>query len=275
MSDGTLSSTGRLCDRGGGTSSRPRATRSLVLWSGGLDSTYTLLRLLEHTHDEVFSHHVLVLRDGDAATMRAAACQEQAIGSLRGRLVARARNFTHSCSRIDLSGVPGACVDAALLAFMAGQAARACGFTLFDRILVGVNADEDPGWDPDSAACALRRSRLARALRAAWGCDEVPQIYLWEPRPDKACMASFLGRALVPATVSCLRPVALERGSMHACGTCRKCLARALWDPRPVTPPRHGGEAARTRPPSRHRARSPSRMPAPAGEAAASDPPAP
>jgi 7-cyano-7-deazaguanine synthase in queuosine biosynthesis len=272
MSDGSLGVTGRPRASGGGPSCRGRATRSLVLWSGGLDSTYALLRLLEHSGDEVFSHHVRVVRAASDPAAHVGACQEHAIERLHGRLIARARNFEHSSTRVDLGGTAGACVDAALLAFMAAQAARVHRFTPFDRVLVGVNADEDPGWAPDSAACALRRARLARALRAAWGCDEVPQIYLWEPRPDKAAMAAFLGRALVPATVSCLHPVAHGGADAQPCGACRKCRVRAGWDPRPLTHPAGSGEAARTPPPSRHRARLPNRTPALAGEAAASGP---
>lgn len=275
MSDGSLSATGRPRASGGGASCRERTTRSLVLWSGGLDSTYALLRLLEQTADEVFSHHVRVVRTADDPAAHAARWQADAIARLHGRLVARARNFEHSSSCVDLGGTVGACVDAALLAFMAAQAARVHGFTPFDRVLVGVNADEDPGWAPDSAACALRRVRLARALRAAFGCDEVPQIYLWEPRPDKATMAAFLGRALVPATVSCLHPVVHGGADAQPCGSCRKCRIRARWDPRPVTAPAPSGEAARTPPRFRHRARLPSRTPAPEGEVAASGPAAP
>ena len=36
----------------------PGSTRSLVLWSGGLDSTYSLVRLLASTEDEIYAHHV-------------------------------------------------------------------------------------------------------------------------------------------------------------------------------------------------------------------------
>lgn len=275
MSDGSLCPTGRPRVSADGQSLRARITRSLVLWSGGLDSTYTLARLLEHTCDEVFSHHVQVVRGADDDARHLADYQHGALEILRGRLIARARNFEHSVSRVDLGGVAGACVDAALLAFMAAQAARAHAFTPFDRVLLGVNADEDPGWSPDSAACALRRARLARALRAAFGCDEVPHIYLWEPRPEKTAMATYLGRALVPATVSCLRPRVQGAGEAHACGECRKCRARAAWDPWPATAASAGGEAARTRLPFRHLAQSPSERRAPAAAASASGPPAP
>ena len=35
-----------------------RRPKSLVLWSGGLNSTWTLVRLLRDTDDDVFAHHV-------------------------------------------------------------------------------------------------------------------------------------------------------------------------------------------------------------------------
>ena len=212
-------------------------SRSLLLWSGGLDSTYALLRLLRTTQDRVFTHHVQC-RGVD--TWRGE-FEDQAIERLRARLREHDRSFVHTRSTLDLLELSGRGIDISMLAFMAAQAAMTHNLTPFDRILIGVNGDSDPGWNPDSAACALRRTRIARALRAAWGCDEVPQIYLWLPRPLQAEMVSTLGEDLHKLTVSCLRPLPDSRAvecvpgvaetgaertsiALRACGECVKCL---------------------------------------------------
>jgi 7-cyano-7-deazaguanine synthase in queuosine biosynthesis len=200
----------------------------MVLWSAGVDSTYSLLRLLADTSDEVLTHHVvLAARPGAGEMCSRGRFESAAIDRLRPELVGRARDFVHTVSWLD-PGVPReAGLDASLLAFMAARVARQHGFTFCDRVVVGVNGDEDPGWDPESAACALRRARIVRALRAAWGCDEVPQLYLWEPRPSKAAMGAYLGPRIMALTASCRRPEwPAAGGDARACGECAKCRRR-------------------------------------------------
>lgn len=265
---------------GGGHSLATRpATRSLVLWSGGVDSTYTLLRLLLETRDQVFSHHVALQGEepGDVLHRRTG-LESQAIDALRSRIVARARVFRHTVSRVAAGpSAPGG--DAALLTFMAARTALALGFSVFDRILVGVNGDRDPGWHPDSAACALRRTRMSRAIRAAYGCDEVPQIYLWEPRPGRQDMLGYLGPELVSLTVSCRRPVAGEAGELEPCGCCARCRERVPESEGAVTTSvtanHANGATGHTRHPFRHLVESQSRRQESPAEAAASGPPGP
>jgi 7-cyano-7-deazaguanine synthase in queuosine biosynthesis len=209
----------------------PRRTRSLILWSGGIDSTYTLVRLLRTTDDQVFTHHVRIM---DANGSRQSGYESSAIDALRKSLMRSERAFEHTASSVDLRQLSGRGVDSSILAFMAAQAAMTHDLTPYDRILVGVNGDVDPGWDPETAACALRRARIARALRAAWGCDEVPQVYLWLPRPHRSQMTEFLGSQLMALTASCLRPVKMSSSGQQrdvmpafkACGECAKCRCR-------------------------------------------------
>ncbi len=278
--DGSALSLNSRPRHGGGGALARRATRSLVLWSGGVDSTYALKRLLAETRDEVFSHHVEVQRwnSGEGPGLRSR-FEALAIERLRDALAAETRGFVHTTSRVDLPACGPVHGQAALLAFLGGLAAMGHGFTPFDRILVGVNADTDPGWDPDSAACALRRTRLARALRAAWGGDEVPRVYLWDPRPHKVAMVDYLGPRLAALTVSCRAPrEAPEDGTpgLAACGECGKCRGAAAWRRTPVALTAPGnGEAAPGRPLFRRLVEARSRTPAPPDAAAASDPPGP
>ena len=224
----------------------PQRRRSLLLWSGGVDSTYSLLRLLRTTSDHVFTHHVRI--NGGNGRERGQ-FEGAALQGLRACLSRRERSFTHTTSSLDLSELGGRSLDSSILAFMAAQAAMTHALTPFDRIVIGVNGDCDPGWNPDSLACALRRSRMARALRAAWGCDEVPQIYLWLPRPLRPQMIGTLGAELYLLTASCSQPEHEQRADagnvqhgddggvtracdsgqtpeLRACGRCAKCRMR-------------------------------------------------
>ncbi|MFT5447702.1 MAG: 7-cyano-7-deazaguanine synthase in queuosine biosynthesis [Gammaproteobacteria bacterium] len=282
---------------------RPAQRRSLLLWSGGLDSTYSLVRLLRTTQDRVFTHHVQCL----GVDAWRGEFEHQAIERLRTRLREHDRSFVHTRSSLNLSELSGRGIDISMLSFMAAQAAMTHNLTPFDRILIGVNGYCDPGWDPNSAACALRRTRIARALRAAWGCDEVPQIYLWLPRPLKVEMVSMLGARLHKLTVSCLRPLpdsgAVECVSgvgeigtgrtliaLRACGECAKCLnakrmhpaggardgAQGLGDSAPeLNDEAVCDAAARTRPLFHHLSQLSNKTPEPHRAAAASDLPAP
>jgi 7-cyano-7-deazaguanine synthase in queuosine biosynthesis len=278
MDGPTLSLYDRPRSRGGGAlAALAPASRALVLWSGGVDSTYTLLRLLRDGTDAVFSHHVRIERGDGADAGARGALEEAAIARLRPALAEAGRTFVHTASRVDLgaTGTPGG--EAGVLAFLAAHAAMAHRFTPFDRVLVGVNADLDPGWAPGSAACALRRARLAAALRAAWGCDEVPQVYLWEPRPTKAAMWSYLGPALAPLTVSCLHPRRDQAaGAPEACGVCVRCVWRCrVARDAPVRGVLPDAAAESSPPPFRHLVRALSRTQEPGDPAGASDPPGP
>ena len=252
---------------------RDRSTRSLVLWSGGVDSSYSLLRVLRETGDEVFTHHVQLLSAGSGGDLPLrVALEGRAIDALREAITQRERHFRHTTSRVD-PGLAGAGGGAALLAFMAARVALVSGFTPFDRILLGVNADRDPGWNPDTAACALRRARLAGAIRAAFGCDEVPHVYLWEPRPAKAHMLAYLGQELAALTVSCLTPAAGEAGVPTACGACARCREVPLAPGAGLSPMRGNARAARTPPLFRHLVESQSKRQESQAAAAASGQP--
>lgn len=279
---------------GEGPLQHPQRRRSLLLWSGGVDSTYSRARLLRSTQDCVFTHHVRI--NGGSGPKR---CEFEctALQGLRAYFTRRDRSFIHTSSSLDLSELSGRGVDSSILAFMAAQAAMTHALTPFDRIVVGVNGDCDPGWNPDSAACALRRSRMARALRAAWGCDEVPQIYLWLPRPIRAQMIGMLGPELYSLTVSCSQPDLQQQADvgnsrppgdgaltakLRACGRCTKCRLRTSVhqhdsprdnDSRPPNGAVVRGAAARTQHLFHHLERLSNKRQGLLHEAAASDPP--
>ncbi len=209
------------------------AVRSLVMWSGGLDSTYTLLRLLEDSEDEVHVHHVHCNVRRDDGTRRSRRCEYEAraVARMRPWLSERCRPFEYGESRVDLSAFRAFARDSATMMFFAAQAALSLGFTPFDRICFGINADEDPRWRPGSERYALRRLLTIRMLKAVWEIEEVPYFYLWNPRPAKAAIWRALPAELRDLTASCRDPQADPQGfaedALRPCGHCPKCRARA------------------------------------------------
>jgi len=145
------------------------------------------------------------------------------------------REFEYSQSVVDLSMFATRARENTSLMYFAAQAAMHYAFSPFDRILLGVNADTDPGWNPDSPVYAWRRTLLVRMLRSVWECDEVPHLYFWNPRPSKCAMLDYLPVELALATFSCNSPLAdsaanSDPASVDApipCGACCRCRWRA------------------------------------------------
>lgn len=209
-----------------------RKIRSLVMWSGGLDSTYALARLLQETTDQVYAHHIHLNAPRDDGKSRSRRCEfeAQAISRLVVPLKSRFRDFEYSESRADLTAFPCFARDATTAMFFAAQLAMSRGFTPFDRILVGVD-DEDPRWRAGSELYTLRRMLMNRILRAVWESEEIPYLYVFYPRPSRADAFEYLGPELAPLTVSCRHPEAGGLGfgddALRPCNACPKCRSRA------------------------------------------------
>ena len=219
--------------RTNGRAPRWRRTRSLVMWSGGLDSTYALVRLLESGDDEVLAHHVrLTTRSDDGRRPSARGDYEaRAVESIRALLADRYRPFNYGESRIDLAALDMPALETTVAVFVAAQVALGHGFTPFDRILLGASRDDGRAWQPESIAFAFRRTVLLRVLRAVWESEEVPFLYLFNPRPTRQEEADALPLDVYAATASCRDPDPFETGlgelRYRPCGACRQCTARA------------------------------------------------
>ena len=260
-------STGKL--QGTVSTHRPssrRTIRSLVLFSGGIDSTYSLVRLLKETQDLVYAHHVNFI-DSDSGPEytnidSVAWSVREPVEWIRTHL----RDFEYSQSLVDLSMFATCARENTSLMYFAAQAAMNYGFSPFDRILLGVNADTDPGWHPDSAVYAWRRTLLVRMLRSVWECDEVPHLYFWSPRPSKHAMLEYLPTELGKLTFSCSSPVKDQSnpGNRVACGSCLRCQWRSRVNRFQEASLCAGdASAVHTPPPCPHPGVGPSKMPIP------------
>lgn len=131
------------------------------MFSGGIDSTFTLARLLKETGHEVHAHHIgLVNREG-RAQFEALACHNiiEALGKIRP--------FTYTTSLVDHTGRQFLPYDMAIACFEAGVIARDFAMAKkkpFDKWTIGTHKDEGH-WKERWAA-------ISPAVRAAcWPAD--------------------------------------------------------------------------------------------------------
>ena len=188
------------------------------MFSGGMDSTAMLVKLLTQTQDELRVHHIRMANK----EMRA-----QAEGYAAERIVAycrqRHRPFRYSESGLDFSSLEAIPIDYLSIAYVACQVAidtPGC-----DRIAVASLSR-----DTDIVNRSRRQREVFDVMYACYrarklGETKVDWVY---PVYDctKAQIAAMLPPELAALTWSCRRPVAQGK-SWAPCGACKACLARA------------------------------------------------
>jgi 7-cyano-7-deazaguanine synthase in queuosine biosynthesis len=95
-----------------------RDVRMIVMWSGGIDSTFKLAYLLKETEHQVHAHHVNIVNHEGRTRAERAACK-----ALR-RSLKTIRDFAYTESTIDHRQHHKIPFDMAIVAFEAGVVAR-------------------------------------------------------------------------------------------------------------------------------------------------------
>src|SRR3954468_13868870 len=188
------------------------------MFSGGLDSTAMLVKLLEETKDELRVHHVRMAkkegRDGaeQAAVERIVACCRE-----------RYRPFRYSESALDFTALEAIPIDYVCIAFVACQVA--IDTPRCNRIAVAALAR-----DTDIENRSARQRRVFDALYECYRARKLgePEVQWIYPvyHATKRELAAALPRELVDLSWSCRRPVRAA-GGFRPCGACKACLARA------------------------------------------------
>lgn len=199
--------------------------RVLVLWSGGVESTSLLLRLLQETDAEVYTHFIEMVNPEHRWPK-----EREAVDALLPRLQA-VRPFDHSESTVRI------CAGEALGWDYAVQYPLGLFVMQFKRCECVLRAGcMEDDWDhvsdmrsgavrferPDPAPGASHKRR-AKALAASLGAEQHADRlapYLPSYALPKAAHVAFLGD-LFPLTWSCRRPV-----DGKACGRCHSCKER-------------------------------------------------
>src|SRR5688500_1636992 len=184
------------------------------MFSGGIDSTAMLVKLLTEGTDELRVHHIhMQNREGrDAA-------EQRAVDSILSWCREHYRPFRYSESGLDFRALEAIPIDYLSIAFVACQVAiDTPGCT---RIAVGALAA-----DTDIANRSARQRRVFDAMYECYrarklGEARVEWIYpVYDlPKPE---IAAALPQELLDLTWSCRRPV----DGLRPCLACKACKAR-------------------------------------------------
>jgi 7-cyano-7-deazaguanine synthase in queuosine biosynthesis len=186
----------------------------LVMFSGGLDSTAMLVKLLADSAEELRVHHIrMVNRE------KRHLAEQRAVEAIVAYCRRHYRPFRYSESGLEFDDLEAIPIDYLSIAFVACQVAidtPGC-----NRIAVGaLAADTD---------IVKRSARQQRVFDAMYECYRARK--LGEPRVDwvfpvfqstKAELARSLPPGLLDLTWSCRRPIE----GLRPCLTCKACKAR-------------------------------------------------
>jgi len=192
---------------------------TLVMFSGGLDSTAALYKLLAGSEDELHVHHVhLVNRDGRARAERDAA--QAVIAWCR----AHCRAFAYSESALDFEALRAIPIDYLSIAFAACQVI--IDVPRCDRIAVGILAAD---LDEVKRKVSEQQRRVFEAMYACYRARKLGEPVVEWIYPvyelSKAQVVASLPEELRAAAWSCRRPVATA-GGYRICGECKPCRKR-------------------------------------------------
>lgn len=189
---------------------------SLVMLSGGIDSTYVLHKILTETDDEVLVHHVHLMTDLGRHILEAAACN-----AIVEYCKEKFRPFHYSESTIDHRRFAAHGYDLMAAGFEAGMIASSFHVVhrnqrSIDRWIVGLSSDDD-----------IPPHRIERAGETArFNCmfDPKPKLFIF-PRVDVRDQLRAMPRELAEMTWSCRQPVNISKSPV-ACNKCSACLRR-------------------------------------------------
>ena len=190
---------------------------TLAMFSGGLDSTAMLVKLLEETPDELRVHHVRMANRESRAD-----AEQAAVEGIVAWCRERYRPFRYSESALDFTALEAIPIDYLCIAFVACQVA--IDTPRCNRVAVAALAR-----DTDIENRSARQRRVFEALYDCYRARKLgePQVEWIYPvyHNTKQALAARLPRELVQLTWSCRRPLRTAAG-FRPCGTCKACLAR-------------------------------------------------
>ena len=187
------------------------------MFSGGLDSTAMLVKLLGEGDEELRVHHIRMANKEDRDDAEQAAV-ERIVAYCRDRY----RPFRYSESGLDFRGLEAIPIDYISIAFVACQVA--IDTPRCSRVAVASLAR-----DTDIENRSARQRRVFDAMYECYRARKLgePALEWIYPvyRATKAELAASLPKDLVRLTWSCRRPVR-EGPAWRPCGACKACLAR-------------------------------------------------
>ena len=187
------------------------------MWSGGIDSTYILAKMLLETENNIFAHHVSLVNCENRAR-----AEEEAVNKLCKKL-SKIRDFKLTRNLIDDSKMPTIVYDMARVCFEAGSVSKAWYHYDFpitlDEWTIGTHKAEGH-WQE-------RWDIIEPAVRAAeWSPNrERPIKFKLHDLVTKQEEMSYLAKHdLLDDCWYCRTPVKIIGDSVYTpCGKCKTC----------------------------------------------------
>lgn len=171
----------------------------LVMWSGGIDSTYTLAHLLKNTDHKINAHHIHLMNAERRHLMEAKACLDLFIK------MQEIREFVWTQTTVDYSKIPGHTYDMADVCYHAGAISKAFAQNSktesFDKWTIGTHLAEGH-WQ--ERFDILMGGFKAASWSPEWTNEKLPEFEL-QPMFPKIEEMDFLD----------------ELGLLHLCWYCR------------------------------------------------------
>ena len=194
-----------------GDTAAPRRRATLMMFSAGVDSTYTLVKLLRETDDEVFAHHVHFINAEGRHEVEAE--RARAIARYCGRNI---RHLNYSETSIDHRNMRWFGFDIMGVGFEAGICAHSflrARRRPFDRWMIGTCLEEGHN---------EKRFQHVEAMVRGNCYPNVAPPFEMLPMVSKAEEIAYLGPELAEMCWTCRRPVKTETGFAE-CGECETC----------------------------------------------------
>jgi len=188
------------------------------MYSGGLDSTAMLVRLLQETRDPLRVHHIRM----DNREKRAAA-EQRAVNAVLPALRARYRDFAYSESGLDFTSLEAIPIDYISIAFVACQ-------VVIDTPGCSRIAVASLSQDTDIVNRSARQRQVFDTMYSCYRARKLgePVVEWIYPvyHSTKAELAALLPAEIRDLTWSCRTPVT-DGGGFRPCGACKACRARS------------------------------------------------
>jgi len=187
---------------------------SLMMFSGGIDSTYSLVRLLNETQDEVLVHHVHLVTNTNRHVAEQSACAK-----IVEHCQKNIRAFSYTESVMDRRKFVAHGYDFLSAGFEAGIVSASYYLTTkkdIDRWIVG--------WAEDDIMPRIRFTNAQDCCEYNCQAGSAPELFLYQPI-DVQEQINYMGAELFNMTWSCRAPKEVE-GKPEPCKECDPCLRR-------------------------------------------------
>jgi SAM-dependent methyltransferase len=192
---------------------------TLVMLSGGIDSVYTLQKLLRESRDEIIAHHIDFINLEGRADAEAQACRK-----IIQYLKREEREFFFTESLIDRHKFKAFGGDDMAVSFEVGVVAQSyhedCERPI-DRWTAGICMEEE--LEDYNFLDELKTEHMLNAAAAGCFPGDPPRFFQLSIIPKKEQM-EYMGQRLVDMCWTCRKPELNDNKEWLECGVCKTCL---------------------------------------------------